>query len=162
MDALNKICGLVARILLIIGSSVLSVMMFLTMTDVVLRYVFGRPVSGAFEMVQYMMAIVIPFGIVFCAYEKSHVSVEVVFDLLPVRIQKILHCAASFIVLVLFLLTAWQNLLLLNETYETGYTSAVLYIPAYPFVGTIALGFVALSLVLVVDFLKALLEAVKQ
>lgn len=161
MDALEKICGFIARILLVIGAGILSAMMFLTMTDVVLRYAFGRPISGAFEMIQYMMAIVIPFGIVFCAHEKSHVSVEVVFDLLPVKIQRVLHFIVSFVILVLFLLVAWQNILLLNETYETGYTSAVLYIPAYPFAGTIALGFVALSLVLITDFLRALLEAVR-
>ena len=162
MDSLNNVCGLVARFLLIIGASILSVMMFLTMADVVLRYVFGRPVSGAYEMIQYMMAIVIPFGIVFCAHEKSHVSVEVVFDLLPVMLQRILHCIVSLIVLVLFILVAWQNVFFVHETYETGYTSAVLYIPAYPFVGTIALGFVALCLVLVSDFLTALLETVKK
>ena len=160
LDALKKTCGLVARILLIIGAGVLSIMMFLTMTDVVLRYIFGSPISGAYEMIQYMMAIVIPFGIVFCAHEKSHVSVEILFDLLPLKIQRILHCIVSLIIFALFLLVAWQNILLLRETHETGYTSAVLYIPAYPFVGTIALGFVALCLVLLTDFLQALLETV--
>lgn len=156
VDSLNRIRGLVARVLLIIGAIILSAMMFLTMTDVVLRYAFRSPVSGAYEIMQFMMAIVIPFGIVFCAHEKSHVSVEVVFDLLPLKIQRFLHCIVSLVVLVLFLLVAWQSILFVNETYETGYTSAVLYIPAFPFVGTIALGFVALSLVLLADFINAL------
>ena len=162
VDSLDKTCGLIARILLVIGAGILSFMMFLTMADVVLRYVFGSPIPGAYEMIQYMMAIVIPFGIVFCAHDKSHVSVEVVFDLLPAKTQRILHCIVSLIVLVLFLLVAWQSVVLLDETYKTGYTSAVLYIPAYPFAGTIALGFAALSLVLMADFLRALLEAVRR
>ena len=162
MDSLDKICGLVARVLLVIGAGILSFMMFLTMADVVLRYVFISPIPGAYELIQYMMAVVIPFGIVFCAHEKSHVSVEVVFDLLPAKTQRILYCIVSLIVLVLFLLVAWQSVVLLKETYETGYTSAVLYIPSYPFVGTIALGFSALSLVLIADFLRALFEAVRR
>jgi len=162
VDSLNKVTGLVARILLLMGASILSVMMFLTMADVVLRYVFGSPVSGAYEMTQYMMAIVIPFGIVYCAHEKGHVSVDVLFDLLPKRIQGVFSCITSLIVIVLFILIAWQNVLFVHETYESGLTSAVLYIPSYPFVGTIALGFVALCLVLLADFLTILLETVSK
>ena len=162
MDPFDKICGFIARVLLIIGAGILSFMMFLTMTDVVLRYVFRSPIPGAYELIQFMMAVVIPFGIVFCAHDKSHVSVEVVFDHLPDKIQRILYCVVSLIVLVLFLLVAWQSVVLLEETYETGYTSAILYIPSYPFVGTIALGFAALSLVLMADFLRAVLEAVRR
>ena len=162
MDSLNKVTGLVARILLLMGASILSVMMFLTMADVVLRYVFGSPVSGAYEMTQYMMAIVIPFGIVYCAHEKGHVSVDVLFDLLPKRIQGVFSCITSLIVIVLFILIAWQNVLFVHETYESGLTSAVLYIPSYPFVGTIALGFVALCLVLLADFFNILLETVSK
>jgi TRAP-type C4-dicarboxylate transport system permease small subunit len=162
VDSLNKVTGLVARILLFMGASILSVMMFLTMADVVLRYVFGSPVSGAYEMTQYMMAIVIPFGIVYCAHEKGHVSVDVLFDLLPKRIQGVFSCITSLIVIVLFILIAWQNVLFVHETYESGLTSAVLYIPSYPFVGTIALGFVALCLVLLADFLNILLETVSK
>jgi len=141
---------------------ILSAMMFLTMADVLLRYVFGSPVSGAFEMIEYMMAVVVPFGIAYCAHEKSHVSVDVVFDLLPGGIQVILNCANSLIVLVLFVLFAWQNLIFVKETYQSGITSGVLYIPAYPFVATTALGFAALCLVLLADFLGVLLETVRK
>jgi TRAP-type C4-dicarboxylate transport system permease small subunit len=109
-----------------------------------------------------MMAIVIPFGIVYCAHEKGHVSVDVLFDLLPKRIQGVFSCITSLIVIVLFILIAWQNVLFVHETYESGLTSAVLYIPSYPFVGTIALGFVALCLVLLADFLNILLETVSK
>lgn len=162
MDTFERVSGLISRILLITGASILSVIMFLIMTDVLLRYVFSKPLAGAYEMVQYMMAIVIPFGIVYCAHEKGHVSVEVLFDLLPEKIQAILNCIICLIVLVLFLLIAWQNISFVSETYKSGYTSPILYVPAYPFVGTIALGFTVLCLVLLIDFLNALIETVKK
>jgi TRAP-type C4-dicarboxylate transport system permease small subunit len=162
VDVFNRLCGLVSRILLIIGASFLSAMMFLVMADVLLRYVFSKPISGAYEIVQYMMAIVIPFGIVYCAHEKGHVSVDVLFDLLPKKTQDILNCIIYLIVLVLFILIAWQNILFVSENYESGYTSPIIYVPAYPFVGTIALGFTALCLVLLADFLNALLQTVRK
>lgn len=162
MDAFNRLSGRVSRILLIVGACILSAMMFLIMADVLLRYVFSKPISGAYEMVQYMMAIVIPFGIVYCAHEKGHVSVDVLFDLLPNKTKDILNCIIYLIVLVLFLLVAWQNISFVSETYKSGYTSPVLYVPAYPFVGTIAIGFTVLCLVLLIDFLNALLETVRK
>ena len=156
MDSLNRICKVATRVFLAIGATILSAMMFLTMADVTLRYFFGSPLPGTYEVTQYMMAIVIPFGIVYCAQEKGHVSVDVVFALLPERAKGFLDCIDSLIVLALFLVIAWQSVLFVGETYESGLTSGVLYIPAYPFVGTIALGFVALSLVLLADFLSVL------
>ena len=160
MDSLKRLCTLSTRLLLVVAATVLSAMMFLTMADVVLRYVFGNPLPGAYEVIQYMMAIVIPFGIVYCAHEKGHVSVEVLFALLPERVQSILECVNSAIVLILFLLISWQSVRFVGETYESGLTSGVLYIPAYPFVAAISLGFVALCLVLLADFLGFLLETV--
>jgi len=162
MNALNRFCRLASYILLFFGAGVLALMMFLTMTDVVLRYIFGSPIIGAYEVMEYMMAIIIPFGIVYCAHERGHVSVDVLFDLLSQRIQTILNCITSLVVLGLFLLVAWQNTLLIIETYEERLTSSVLYIPTYPFVIAVALGFAALCLVLLIDFLNFLMEAVQK
>jgi TRAP-type C4-dicarboxylate transport system permease small subunit len=136
----------------------LTAMMFLTMTDVVLRYIFNRPLAGAFEMAEYMMAVLVSFGIVYCAYAGGHVSVDVVFALLPKRIQRIINIITNVILFALFILIAWQNVLFVKETYRQGLTSAVLYIPAYPFIAIVAVGFMALCLVLFVDLVKALSE----
>ncbi len=162
MDALKRLCNLATRFLLTAGATILFAMMFLIMVDVVLRYVFGSPLPGAYEVVQYMMAIVVPFGIVYCAHEKGHVSVDVLFAFLPGRFQAILECINSAIVLVLFLMIAWQSVWFIGETYESGLTSGVLYIPAYPFVAIISLGFVSLCLVLLADFLNTLSEKVRK
>lgn len=162
IDSLNKLCRLVAHSLLTFGASVLAAMMFLTMTDVVLRYIFKSPLTGSYEIIEYMMAILVPFGIVYCAHEHGHVSVDILFDLLSKRTQIIMNCITSLIILCLFLLVAWQNIILIQETHASRLTSSVLYVPTYPFVGAIALGFSALCLVLIIDFLNYLLEAVKR
>ena len=43
----------------IIMAVFLFVMMVLTAADVIGRYVFNAPISGAFEIVQYLMALVV-------------------------------------------------------------------------------------------------------
>ena len=85
-------------------------------------------------------------------------SVDVIFALLPKRIQRIVNVITNVILFALFILIAWQNVLFVKETYRQGLTSAVLYIPAYPFITIVAVGFMALCLVLFVDLLKALSE----
>lgn len=156
MQAFQKACKVVIHALLIIAAIVLAAMMFLMTADVILRYVFGSPLPGAYELLQFMMSIVIPFGIAFCAHERAHISVDIFFDLLPGRTQRILDVVNALVVLLLFLLIAWQSVLYVREIYIFGLTSGILYIPAYPFVGATALGFSALCLVLVLDFISAL------
>lgn len=137
-------------------------MMFLIMTDVVLRYVFNSPLSGSYEILEYMMAILVAFAVVYCAHQQGHVSVDILFDQLPARFQAILKCITTLVVLILFLLIAWQNVLYIKENYDQKLTSAILYIPIYPFVAAVAVGFMALCLVLLVDFLNALIGVVSK
>lgn len=145
-------------VLLAIGTTVLAVMMFFIMTDVLLRYIFKSPILGSYEIVEYMMALLIPFGVVYCAHKKGHVAVDILFDRFPKRFQGILNVITSLAVLVFFVLIAWQNILFIEESYAQKITSGVLYIPAYPFVTALAVGFVALCLVLLMDFLKYFLN----
>jgi TRAP-type C4-dicarboxylate transport system permease small subunit len=88
--------------------------------------------------------------------------VDILFDQLPARFQAILKCLTTLVVLILFSLIAWQNVLYVRETYDQKLTSAILYIPLFPFVAAVALGFLALCLVLLVDFLNALIGVVSK
>ena len=162
MTFLTKLYLIIMGILTGIAGIVLTAMMFLIMTDVVLRYVFNSPITGSYEIIQYMMAILISFAVVYCAYKRSHVSVDIVFDLLPPKPQSIVACLGSLIVLILFILIAWENVLYIKETYDQRLTSTVLYIPTFPFVAAVAVGFVAFCLVMFVEFFNSLRGVVKK
>ena len=162
MDFLNKLYRIIIGVLVSIAAAVLTAMMFLIMTDVVLRYVFSRPITGSYEIIQYMMAMLVSFAVVYCAHKQSHVSVDILFDLLPTKSQSIVRCAGALFVLVLFLLIAWENILYIKEIYDQRLTSTILYIPTYPFVAIVAVGFLGLCLVTFIDFFNALLGVVKK
>jgi len=162
LSVLDRFYRVIIKILVAIAASVLSAMMFLIMTDVVLRYVFNSPLSGSYEIIEYMMAILIAFAVVYCAHQQGHVSVDILFDHLPKNFQAILRCLTTLVVFILFLLIAWQNVLYIKETYDQKLTSTILYIPTFPFVAAVALGLLALCMVLLVDFLNALIGAVSK
>ncbi len=146
------------QFLIIIGASMLALMMFLTAVDVGLRYAFNRPLSGAFELVEYMMAIMVPFSIAYCAQQKGHVAVDLVMERFPKKVGKGADIVTTFITLIFSLIISWQNVLYFFEVKASGLTSSVLLIPAYPFIAPTAIAFATLALILVVHLIELFTE----
>ena len=145
---------MISRVLIAIGATILAMMMFLTALDVCLRYIFNSPLSGAFELVEYMMAVVVPFCIVYCAEERGHVAVELILAKFPKKIQTVVDVFTTLAAIAFTVIMAWQNFLYIGEVYDSNLTSSVLLIPAYPFVVPVALGISAFALMLLVHFIE--------
>ena len=140
------------------GMAVLAGMMFLTAADVGLRYVFNSPIPGAYEIIAFMMGIVIPFALVYTASKNAHIGVDLIIEHLPEKIQKILAIITTFFTFILFILITWQGYYYIFEEFEAKLTSAVLLIPTWPFILLFFLAGVLLSAVVFIDFIKRLLE----
>ena len=87
----------VSKIFNSIAAGVLTAMMILTGFDVTLRYIFNRPIPGSYEITQYMMPIVVVFGLAYCALEEGHVRVELLTSRFPVRAQAFMNSIASLV-----------------------------------------------------------------
>ena len=159
---INRIISLISQWMHSIGIGVLVAMMFLTFSDVFLRYVFNRPIEGAYELTEYMMAIVVGFGLAYCAMKKGHISIELVVQHFPQRAQAIIDTITYFIGLVLFALITWQYFQHVPASFESGRVSVILYLPMYPFVAAVLLGSAALTLALLTQFAESLSKAVKK
>jgi len=145
-----------------VAGVVLVAMMFLTAVDVLLRYVFSKPISGSLELTEYMMVIVTGFGIGWCALQKGHVRVEVVTASLSPRIQSILSCFTGFMAFVLFILISSQTFEYIVFKYNSNVTSSVLLIPVFPFVGLLFIGCAILCLAFLVEFFDSLIEVLRK
>ena len=141
------------------GTGILALMMFLTATDVSLRYLFNRPILGSYELVEYMMAILVAFTIAYCALERGHVNIELLISRLPQRAQSVVNSFTGLISLGLFSLIAWRSFLQARILYFAGSTSSALHIPQFPFVIITSVGFGLLSLVVLIQFLESLSQA---
>jgi TRAP-type C4-dicarboxylate transport system permease small subunit len=155
----NFLARPMGRILNYIAAFVLFVMMILTGIDVTLRYLFNAPITGSFEITQYILPIVIAFGLAQCALEKGHVSVELIISSLPDRTKAFMNSIAYLLFFALYALITWQSLLRAIGMKHTGLTTEVLAIPVYPFVLTVTVGSAVLCLVTFKDFLQSLFEA---
>src|SRR5439155_27389372 len=60
----------------IAASAILLAMMLLTVVDVVARYVFSRPVGGAFEATQLMLVVLIFAGLPLVSFSEEHAVMD--------------------------------------------------------------------------------------
>lgn len=144
-----------------VGAGVLTVMMLLTASDVTLRQ-FKFPIMGTDDITAFLMAILVSFGLAYCAVRKGHVRVELIVERLPIRVQAIIDTVTTFLSLGLCTLITWQGFVNMVSVYNSGATSWTLNIITFPFAGVVAFGFAWFTLVLLADFLNAIVRVVKQ
>jgi TRAP-type C4-dicarboxylate transport system permease small subunit len=159
---LDKVIRPVKRIALVLATTALAVMMFLTALDVGLRYIFNSPIPGALELVEYLMAVMVPFALTITAFNKAHIGVELIMERFSEQVRLYVACVTHLMITGLYALITWQSLLYIFEQQSSGMTSAVLLIPNYPFVASLTVAFALLSLITLMHFIENLTEAVSQ
>jgi TRAP-type C4-dicarboxylate transport system permease small subunit len=116
------------------ASAILLLLMLLTFVDVVARYVFNRPVSGAFEVTELLLLILIFAGLPLVSYADEHVTMDFIDRLLSERGRRRLQHGVHVISAAVLALLAW--LVWLKADRIWGYRDAtdVLRIVYGPFV----------------------------
>jgi len=151
--SLSRVCDRIAQ-------AAVVAMMLLVVGDVVLRVVW-HPISGSYDFVRFIGAILIAFAIAYCAVQRGHISVELVVAHFPQRVQGIIGSITGILSLGLFGLIAWQCLVLANDMWRLGEMSMSALLPFYPYIYGVSFGCAVLCLVILVDLGKSLAKAVK-
>lgn len=89
------------------ASVILLAMMLLTFADVVGRYVFNRPVRGAFEVTELMLVVLIFAGLPLVSYADEHALMDFIDRLLGARAQRRLVRAVQAASAAFMFLLAW-------------------------------------------------------
>ena len=92
MKGLHGIVFRISKVMDIIGGTVLTLMMLVTVTDVILRF-FKKPITGTYELVFLGGAVVIACAIPRTTWEGGHVNVDFALEHLPGMFKKnCYHC----------------------------------------------------------------------
>lgn len=75
MTLFVRVCAVLYRLLLWASATVLASMMLLTVADVVLRYLFNKPIYGSVEITQYLLATVVFAGLGLVTRHRGHIEV---------------------------------------------------------------------------------------
>ena len=150
-----------------IAMLVLLALMFLTVADVVGRYMVGivpgfGPVPGTFELTELMLAIAVLTAIGYTQVKGEHISIDLVISIFPPRVRAIIDTITDFLSLVIFVLVTWQTLKYAQLLYTSNDVSAVLRLPVYPFLIIAAIGCFMFCLAMLSSFLQSLKKVVNK
>jgi TRAP-type C4-dicarboxylate transport system permease small subunit len=109
-------------------------MMTLTFVDVVARYVFNRPLRGAFEVTELLLLVLIFAGLPLVTHAREHVTMDFVDRVLPARGRLVLHRCVQVACAAIMLLLAWLIWLKADRIWEYRDATDVLRIVYGPFV----------------------------
>src|SRR5687768_889372 len=109
-------------------------MMCLTFVDVVARYVFNRPIRGAFEVTELLLLVLIFAGLPLVSHADEHVTMDFTDHLLSPRTRARLDRAMNAVVAALMFFMAWQVSIRAARVSSYGDATDVLRIAYGPFV----------------------------
>ena len=121
------------------ASAILLAMMFLTVVDVVARYVFSRPVRGAFEVTELMLLVLIFAGLPLVSFSDEHAVMDFVDRLLGSRGQRGIERLVQVVNAAFMFLLTWLVWRKADRIWAYGDTTDVLRIAYGPFVYFMAL-----------------------
>lgn len=156
MKLLGKLSDVMARGLDIAIKSLfgvacvaLSIMVLLVAGNVVMRYIFKKPLAGSVELIEMLMVIIAFFVMPYTAIKGEHVRIDIITSRLSRRAQAILGSIAFFlstaIVAAIFYQSSLSAIFYINHPERA---TTVLAIPFAPFRVVIAVGFLLLCLAL--------------
>jgi TRAP-type C4-dicarboxylate transport system permease small subunit len=131
MADVSKVLRFVSKVLNAIAGIAVTFMMFLTVTDVLLRAV-GRPIIGTFEIVALSLALVIGFAIPQVSMDRGHVSMDFLLDKLTKKGKNVMNTFTRLLGLILFASIGYNLFNVAARFHTSGEVSATIKIPFYP------------------------------
>jgi len=147
-EVLNRALAAAAGVALI-------AMMAFTVADVALRSA-GRPVAGSFEVIGWLSAVAMALALGYAQLHRGHVAMTLLTDRLNGRAAAFVDALTSLASLALFAAVAWYVVRYGQTLQASGSLSETLKALVHPWVFVVAIGFVGLTLALLVDALRSL------
>jgi TRAP-type C4-dicarboxylate transport system permease small subunit len=141
-----------------LGAVALFIMMCLTAADVLGRYVFNKPITGTFELTEFMVLILIFSFLANAQAKKAHITVDLILSRFPKTFRDYVEVFNHIISLVLMILIAWIGAQRALELKEVAEASPNLGIPIYPFAFFLVLG----CIVMCIEYIRDLIIVVKR
>jgi TRAP-type C4-dicarboxylate transport system permease small subunit len=108
-------------------------LMFLGAGDVAARYLFNKPILGAMEASEVLMAGIILLAWAYTQRVGGHVKVDLIVSHYPPRAQAITGLVMLFLSLLLFICIFWQSLLIAIQFWKEQRVFQTLPGPSAPY-----------------------------
>lgn len=131
---------------LLISDIVLGLLVFVTFSGVIFRYVLNRPIEWLEEVQMMAIVWVVFLGAGAAFREGSHVAVEIVVELFPQKIQKILRVLVSVLIVAVLVFLTILSTRYVGISLNSGRRTGILRIPYYQIYGIIPISCVWMTI----------------
>jgi TRAP-type C4-dicarboxylate transport system permease small subunit len=121
----------ISKVLNYIAGISLTIMMLLTVADVLFR-AGGRPFVGTYEIVALLLAVVVGFGIPQVSLDKGHVYMEFLLEKFSKRGRSLMNMFTRVLCLVLFALIGFNLFQVAAGFHASGEVTPTIQLPFYP------------------------------
>ncbi|MBN2402740.1 MAG: TRAP transporter small permease [Spirochaetes bacterium] len=143
----------ISKVLNYIAGISLSIMMLLTVTDIILR-AGGYPIIGTYEIVSLLLALVIGFAIPQVSLNKGHVYMEFLLDKMSGKWKNIMNTFTRVLCILLFAVIGYKMFSVGAVFHASGEVTATVKLPFYHIAYGVAVCCLLECLVFVLDIVK--------
>jgi TRAP-type C4-dicarboxylate transport system permease small subunit len=105
----------------IVAAVGLAAMMLVTMYDIVMRFFFKKPLYGVYELVGMILVLTSTFGMALCQKDKSHITINLITDMLPPKLKAMSEIFALLTSFICFGIITGQMFMDTIEFFERGF-----------------------------------------
>ncbi|MDO4523281.1 MAG: TRAP transporter small permease [Eubacteriales bacterium] len=114
---------------IIVASIALAVLIVLTFSGVIMRYIVGKPYTWLEEVQIFCMVWIVFAGSGAAFRTGSHVAIEMVVEALPKSVQKIIGFVIDIVVFAVIAYLFWNSIGFIEVFVKNGRTTSMLGIP---------------------------------
>ena len=144
------------RLIAYAGGLVLVGLMLLVIYEITMRYFYGRPFRGGYELTELAMSLIVAFGLPYTAIVRGHVSVDVFARWLDKPSMRWLNVLVQVAGAALLALVAWRAFNYAAGSLRWGELTNMMRIPKHPFQFAVAISAGLFSLVMLLEAAKTL------
>lgn len=159
LDAFERGFERFLRLLAYAGGLVLAALAVMVIYEIFMRYFFGRPFRGGFEMTEVAMAVIVACGLPYTAIKDGHVSVDIFSKVLDRPGFRWLNFAVHTLGAATLFLLAWQSWKHALSGMAYGDVTNMMRIPLFPFQMGVAVSAALFGVVVAINALRALRPA---
>ncbi len=116
----------------LLPAAILFVLMTITFLDVAGRDLISHPFPGAYDIVSYLLALMVFAAAPAIALKKTHIVVDVLDGITPPWLARIRNILIESLVLIMMGLFAWRLVAYAIDAYTYDQVSTDIYLPMWP------------------------------
>ena len=141
-----------------VSGATLTVLMLMTVVDIVIRKWLSFNFRGAFELTQIMLVIIVFFGVAYAQDNGDHVVIDFVYAFLPRGGKLVFSAICSILNMLLALAMCWMVFRYGMDLIPRNATTSTLKIPWWPIVTISTVGMIGYVMSIAGDLIFIFME----